>query len=224
MGAYEAVLYILTCTGILFISQLSPGPDFILVIRTALNKGWRAGAWLGMGIGAGGLIHISLFCLWGTWLLEQSWSSYLVVAAGAWLLYLAYNIFKAACETRKQRAVLGFEAAAETQIPMGTRRALFMQGFVCNLLNVKFVLFIASIGLWGMEQYASSYVWYAGVFILALTFVNSVGWIVWSLLFQWKPLRAYYKKYEPTIDTIFALLLALLALSMVIGSLIEGAF
>ncbi len=217
MGASEAILYLLSCAGILFISQLSPGPDFILVVRNALNKGWRAGAWLGMGIGAAGLIHTTLFCLWGTWLLRQSWSGYLVLAAAAWLLYLAYKIFRAACETRKQRATLGFEAAAAQPQPMESRVQLFVQGFLCNLLNAKFVLFIASIGLWGMERFSSTHIWYAAAFILVIGLVNSVGWVVWSMLFQWKPLRAFYKQYEPTIDTIFALLLGALALMMVLS-------
>ncbi len=215
MPLYEAIVYLAGCAGLLFISQLSPGPDFILVVRAALHRGWRAGAWLGFGIGAGGLIHTTLFCLWGTWLVTQSWSFYIILAASLWLMYLAYKILRSALDAKKNMTDLSVLSETSTQEKDLPILQLFTQGFVCNLLNAKFVLFIASIGIYGMEQYATSLPWYSVAFILTIGIVNSLGWVLWSRLFQWSPLRTFYKRHEPTIDTFFAILLFALSIYII---------
>ncbi len=219
MTEVEAVFYILSCLGILLISQLSPGPDFVLVVRAALNKGWRAGAWLGAGIGVGSGVHGVLFCYWGTWLVEQTWSIYIIIAASLWLLYLAWKIFSSARRTRAHQSG-DHLTGGHDELKQETRMGLFMQGLICNLLNAKFVVFVASIGIWGMERFAQQYSWYAPSFVFILIVGNIGGWILWSVLFQWKPLRSFYKEHEFELDSLFASLLALLAIAMMLSQVL----
>ena len=79
----EAVLSILTVSGLMVFSQLSPGPDVFFVFRVALAQGWRAGVAVGSGISLGFLIQAAVACSAGAWVMQQPWSRYMLWAAAA---------------------------------------------------------------------------------------------------------------------------------------------
>ena len=89
----EALCSLVMLGGVLFLSQLSPGPDLFFVFRTALAQGARAGSAVGSGITLGFLIQAVLVAWIGGWLMAQPWSHWVLYAASAWLLYLAWRIF-----------------------------------------------------------------------------------------------------------------------------------
>ena len=204
----EACLSLVLLGVLLLVSQLSPGPDVFFVFRTSLAQGFRAGSAVGSGISAGFLIQAALVAWVGGWLMAQPWSQYVLYAAAVWLLYLAWRIFP-------RRVVQVEQGVLETQ----TREklsALFAQGFLCNILNPKCTLFICGLAIGPLEQFGSSYAWYAPALVLVLTGSGLLGWGMWSALLQWRPVRYFYLRHTTAIDAVFAILLGIFALALLL--------
>lgn len=199
----EALGSLLMLGGLLLVSQLSPGPDVFFVFRTALAQGGRAGSAVGAGIAAGFLIQASMVAWVGGWVLRQPWSSWVLYAAAAWLLYLAWRIFP-----RRWTQVEQGKLETDTR---ETLPALFGQGFLCNILNPKCTLFICGLSLGPLEEYGTVHDWYTGSLVVVLSGACLLGWVMWSILLQWKPVRLVYLRYTAGIDALFALLLAAFA-------------
>lgn len=200
---------IVSVCGLLILSQLSPGPDVFFVFRTALAQGKRAGSAVGAGITLGFFIQTLIVCAAGGWVIQQSWSRWVLVAAALWLFYLAWKIFP-----RHASSPLHLNTAH-------TRRTsligLFRQGFLCNILNPKCTLFICGLTLSPLHAYGHTYWWYTPSLVLGLQAASLGGWILWSTLLQWTPIRNLYLRHTRFIDTIFAILLAIFALRLLIS-------
>lgn len=200
----EAVCSLVVLWGLLMVSQLSPGPDVFFVFRTALAQGFRAGSAVGAGIAAGFLIQAALVAWVGGWLMNQPWSQWVLYAAAAWLLYLAWKIFP------RKRVSVGqdkLETSVREALPV-----LFGQGFLCNILNPKCTLFICGLAIGPIEQFGPRFAWYAPAVVLVLTGAGLFGWVLWSALLQWKPMRSFYLRHTMAFDAAFSVLLAVFAL------------
>lgn len=204
----EAVCSLVVLWGLLMVSQLSPGPDVFFVFRTALAQGFRAGSAVGGGIAAGFFIQAALVAWVGGWLMAQPWSQWVLYAAAAWLWYLAWKIFP-----RKRVSVAQdkLETSARESLPV-----LFGQGFLCNILNPKCTLFICGLAIGPIEQYSPSFTWYAPVVVLVLTGAGLFGWVLWSALLQWLPVRGFYLRHTTAFDAAFSVLLAIFAFWLVV--------
>lgn len=249
----EAIWSIIWAGGLLIISQLSPGPDFFLVVRTALSQGFRGASALAFGITLGLLIQAAVVCLVGTWVVEQSWSCLVLAAAGIWLLHLAFNIMPqrvwAWCSERighvRHLGGIGSAGGAGSDGCVGSpatqpedsrpdagegagspvaqalevseqapvpKHQLAVQGFLCNILNPKCMLFISGICIGPLNAYGSAYDWFMPALAVALACCSQAGWMLWSGLLQFPPLRRSYCRRAHIIDAVFATLLALCAL------------
>lgn len=204
-----ALLSLATVSLFLVLSQLSPGPDVFFVFRTALARGFRGGAAVSSGINAGFCIQALIVCTAGQWVMQQSWSRWVLLAAALWLLVLAQKIFP--------RSWKGTSDIPEAQAEEGARPLLRLaaQGFLCNILNPKCGLFIASIALGPQSLYGKMFAWYTPALILALALSSQLGWMLWSALLQWHPIRGFYLRHTAVIDAAFALFLGLFAAMLI---------
>ncbi len=203
----EALLGMALVCGLLVLSQLSPGPDVFFVFRTALAQGFRAGVAVGAGISLGFFIQAAVACSAGAWAMQQGWSRYLLYAAAAWLLYLAWKIFP------KRRSVAEVDLAQKEQ--GSPCRVMLWQGFLCNILNPKCMLFILTLSAGPLQAHAAL-PWYAPALVVALTLSGLLGWVVWSALLQWQPVQGVYRRNTLLIDAVFAVLLAVFALLIIV--------
>ncbi|MBR7109954.1 MAG: LysE family transporter, partial [Akkermansia sp.] len=143
----ESLLSLSVVCGLLVLSQLSPGPDVFFVFRTALAQGFRAGVAVGAGISLGFFIQAAVACTAGAWVMQQSWSTYMLWAAAAWLLYLAWRIFP----KHWQAAELDLQQKEQG----ASCRTLLWQGFLCNILNPKCMLFILTLSAGPLQAHAA---------------------------------------------------------------------
>ena len=203
----EAALTILTVCVLLVLSQLSPGPDLFLVVYTAMSRSFRSACMVVTGITAGFAIQTALVCTAGTQIMDEPWSKWLLVAAALWLLYLAWKIFP-----RKFGAV---EIDASTQVKPGAG-ALFLQGFLCNVLNVKCLLFISGLSLGPIRIYGDAIPWFTPALAVGLILASQFGWMLWSWLLQRHPIRQFYLRRAAAIDATFAVLLAIFAIIILV--------
>lgn len=203
----EVLLSLSVVSGLLVISQLSPGPDVFFVFRTALAQGFGAGVAVGAGISLGFLIQAFVACSAGAWVMQQSWSLYMLWAAAAWLLYLAWKIFP--------KKGQGEELDLRQQGGRAGCAALLWQGFLCNILNPKCMLFILTLSAGPLQAHAGL-AWYAPVHAVVLTLSGLLGWVLWSALLQWAPVQGCYRRNAVLIDAVFAVLLAIFAVLLVL--------
>tara|TARA_Y100001956_G_C4071931_1_gene164311 strand:+ start:321 stop:935 length:615 start_codon:yes stop_codon:yes gene_type:complete len=162
----------LAILGILIV--ISPGADFVLVLKNSLNIGRRAGIATAMGISLAICIHIAYSMLGISYLISQNqWLFTLVRYLGA--AYLIYLGLKGIFAKAERQEIL----VAQQDRISGWR--YFSQGFLCNALNPKTMLFFLSIFsqvispdtngnisalLYGVYMIALHGVWFALVAIL----------------------------------------------------------
>lgn len=117
---------------------LSPGADFILVFKNSLNSGRKAGLMTGLGIGLGICVHITYSILGISHLLSQNMAIFSMIkyAGSVYLIYLGITgLFSS-------KLVIDIE----NERPVGrSAKKYFVQGFLCNTLNPKTMLFFLSV-------------------------------------------------------------------------------
>lgn len=194
----ESFLSILAVCGTTILSQLSPGPDVFFVFRTSLAQGYKRGLVVAFGITIGAFIQSIVACTLGVYVLEQSWSQWVIYAAAAWLFYLAWKIFP--------RSHTAANELSANPVQKESILSLLLQGFLCNILNVKCMLFIMSLSADALRSHAALS-WYVPALIGSLFAANLFGWCLWSSLLQFPPVRAAYLRHIRLIDEFFALIL-----------------
>ena len=125
-----------------FVALLSPGPDFFLILMTALNSGQRRARYTVFGIVAGNDFILTLiFTLLG-WLGHiHAYVLMLLRGLGiAYLLYLSVQCFRYRHDEKVE--VQAHEAATHQ-----TRILCFTQGLQSSLLNPKNMMFYSSLVL-----------------------------------------------------------------------------
>ncbi|AYA68994.1 LysE family translocator [Acinetobacter sp. WCHA55] len=123
-----------------FVALLSPGPDFFLILMTALNNGQRRARYTIFGIVAGNAFILALiFTLLG-WLGHiHAYVLLLLRGLGiAYLLYLSMQCFR-------YKHHENVEVQACDPAPPQTRTLCFTQGLQSSLLNPKNMMFYSSL-------------------------------------------------------------------------------
>lgn len=154
-----------------FLALLSPGPDFVLVVKSAIKNGPRKSIGVASGIASANALYIAL-CLIGVGSLLASSVGIMIalkIAGGLFLIYLAIMALKA---KKTDYEDLEF-SEIETKQSETTFVKEFFTGFMSGILNPKNLLF------------------YLSLFTVVLTkdvnFAFKVGLGIWmtSVVFLW---------------------------------------
>ena len=117
----------------LLVAVASPGPALLMATHTSASRGRAAGFAAGVGLGLMAATW-TLMALLGLAVVFELFPMVYIgakIAGGAYLLYLAYKMWRNA------------SAPINAQIPRAGHA--FRQGFLVNLLNPKSVLFAAAV-------------------------------------------------------------------------------
>ena len=153
-----------------FVALLSPGPDFFLILMTALNSGQRRARYTVFGIVAGNAFILALiFTLLG-WLGHiHAYVLMLLRGLGvAYLLYLSIQCFR----YKHHESV---EVQARDPAPPQTRTLCFTQGLQSSLLNPKNMMFYSSLILLVYSKFD-----FYTLLLMSLWMVTVV--LMWNLL------------------------------------------
>ncbi|MBD0335995.1 MAG: LysE family transporter [Cyanobacteria bacterium Co-bin13] len=121
------------------VAVITPGPDFVLTLRSSLAHSRQAGIYTAVGIGAGNLVHATYSLIGIGAIVSQSILLFnLLKGLGA--AYLVYVGLKSLC-ARKAAVGIGTVGSRRTI----SRRAAFRIGFFGNLLNPKATLFFLAL-------------------------------------------------------------------------------
>ena len=125
-----------------FLALLSPGPDFVLVVKSAIKNGPKKSIGVALGIASANALYISL-CLVGVGSLLASSVAIMIIlkiAGGLFLIYLAVMALKAKKDDYKD---LSFTAESNKQETTFLKE--FFSGFMSGVLNPKNLLFYLSL-------------------------------------------------------------------------------
>ena len=126
-----------------FLALLSPGPDFVIVIKSAMKNDSKTAMGVAAGIASANALYIAL-CLLGVGAILASSVVVLValkVIGGLFLIYLAVQALRA---KKSDYANLSIEAANE-EAAHTTFVKEFITGFMSGVLNPKNLLFYLSL-------------------------------------------------------------------------------
>lgn len=118
--------------------NLTPGPDVLYIVSSALRSGVRAGIVAALGITAGCFVHIVAAGLGVSALMATSAMAFSVLkwVGAAYLLYVGVRLLLS-----RAPDAIKIEAGSADSVTAGGLKSLFFRGFWTNALNPKVALF-----------------------------------------------------------------------------------
>ena len=181
------------------LAAMSPGPSFVLSVRTASSEGLRPAVALAAGFGLGAAVWAAAALLGLSVLFEAApWTLLaLKVAGGIYLVWIAWQLWRHAREPLPAVD----RGAAPRSMASGGRRGLLTQ-----LANPKVSVFFGAVFVGIVPADATL----AGkLLLLANIFVVETAWYVAVAgLFSTPRARAVYGRWKASLDRVFGGLLA----------------
>lgn len=192
------------------LGQFSPGPDMLLLTRTALAHGRNAGWWTALGICSGLCVHAA-FAIGGmAYLVSQGgWLEQgLRWAAAGYLGWLGWRLCK--------EAVRAFRSGGRAELPDEAQgQSFYRRGLWCNLLNPKVLLFFA--GVVAPFLVGDRPAWWPYALWAILVGEGLLLWGAWVWLLQYQPIRTRYRQAAKWIDAAFGIGLLTLAVALLVA-------
>ena len=202
-----------------FIALLSPGPDFLLVVKSGVRNDKRSAMGVAFGIACANAFYIAL-CLIGVGaILAASITAMMVLKliGGLFLTYLAVMALKA----RKQN--YDFLKTAATQ-PAGKKSSFgreFLTGLASGIFNPKNPLFYVSLFTLVLnKEVGIGFKVALGVWMTAVVFLWDAA-IIFVLSRQ--KVRSVFNGVAFYIDKVAALILGAIGFTMVRSALAQGS-
>jgi threonine/homoserine/homoserine lactone efflux protein len=196
----------LTIVALHLLAAISPGPSFVVAVRTAASEGFRVAAALALGFGIGAVVW-ALAALMGLAVLfavVPALFTALKVAGAAFLMWLAWQSIRHARDPLPE--------AVATAVPRSWLAAVRL-GLVTQLANPKPAVFFGAVFV-GLVPPGTPVVWLA--LVLAVILVNETLWYVLvARLFSAGPARAAYARFKVWIDRTFGAVLAAMGVALV---------
>jgi threonine/homoserine/homoserine lactone efflux protein len=167
--------------------NLTPGPDVLYVVSSALRGGARAGMVAALGITAGCFVHIVAATVGVSALLAASGIAFTVLKwlGAAYLVYVGARLLLS-----PQVGSIEFEAHARGDAMGNSSRIVFLRGFWTNALNPKVALFFLAF----LPQFIDPQVEHKSMAFLGLglLFTFNGMWVNmgWALAAAWLVSRA----------------------------------
>ena len=180
----------LAILGILIV--ISPGADFVLVLKNSINQGRKSGIRTAIGISLAICVHIGYSMLGISYLISQNeWLFNIVRYAGsAYLIYLGLKgIFSAKAS---------FETIEDRQKDFKASQYL-AQGFLCNVLNPKTMLFFLSIFSQVISPDSSDH-HQAIIYGLYMVILHGVWFSLVAMLFTSNALQTHFQKMKKRLN------------------------
>ena len=189
------------------LGAISPGPAVLMSARTGLNEGFRTGAFLAVGIGAGAVFWA--VCAMSGLGLIFAWAPALLIAlklaGGAFLVWVGYTLWRDAAKP--------FDTADLRPTPRSALSALRL-GLVTQLTNPKPVVLLSAIFLGTVPP--GTPLWQRAA-LLAVLMLWETGWnIIVARIFALDRSRAAYISLKTLIDRAFGGMLILLGVRIAV--------
>ena len=174
-GTHDLWLFVLS--GLLL--NITPGPDTLYIVGRSSTQGLRAGAVAALGIGTGALVHVCAAALGLSALLAASAAAFTVVKiiGAAYLVYVGVSLIRSKSSTQSSAIASGSRPAS--------KRGIFFQGFLTNVLNPKVALFFLAF----LPQFVLSDAPSKPLAFLFLGVIFDFNGTIWNLFVAWSTAR-----------------------------------
>ena len=196
--------------GLIVLGQFSPGPDMVLLTRTALREGSRAGVEMALGISCGLAVHSSI-AVGGMAVAFQRFPMLRMLLqwiAALYLAWLAYGLLRTCF-------IAWNSGAVEVADPKQNLHKPVVRGFLCNLFNPKVALFLAAVCAPFLAGNHPG--WWPYAIWSVIVGLGAGLWSIWVLVLQWSPVRVRYERAAGWLDGLFGAALLALAVRLLIG-------
>jgi RhtB (resistance to homoserine/threonine) family protein len=172
----EYLPLILTVALVHLLAVMSPGPDFIMIMRNALVYSRRSGIFVAMGLGLGILVHVAYSIAGIALIISQSVMLFnvLKLIGAGYLIYIGIKSLSA-------KAAPAGESHEAHQHRDQTRLQAIRTGFITNVTNPKATMFFLSLFtliiqpttplavkvIMGLEMSVATCAWFTFVAVLA---------------------------------------------------------
>lgn len=204
-----ALLSILTIAGVHFLAVISPGPNFLVVTKSALGGSRRAGVLAAGGVATGSLIYIGLGFLGVSAIVAQSvWVFNLLKLLGA--VYLTYLGLKAFVS----KAPPAGQATSTGAIPPLSDSALvfYRTGLITTFSNPQSALYFLAL----FTTFISPTTTLTVKLAMAVVMVT-ISWLWYTsvaVFFSNGQIQRVYARFRRWLDYLFGALLVGLALKL----------
>ncbi|HVO03869.1 MAG TPA: LysE family transporter [Candidatus Cybelea sp.] len=202
-------LAILALAGAIAIGAASPGPSFVMVVRTAMAKSRADGLAAALGMGVGGVIFCSLALLGLHALFERAELLYLgfKILGGLYLIYLGFRMWRGAAQP----------IAVATDVNGGSRVIRsFLLGLATQLSNPKTLVFYGSIFAALMPPHVPGWTF---LVVPPVIMAIETGWYTLvALAFSLPRPRSLYLKWKAGIDRVAGTLMTALGLKLIFSA------
>jgi RhtB (resistance to homoserine/threonine) family protein len=198
------------------LAGISPGPDFVVVLKNSLGFGRRAGKATAFGIAAALIFHVSYTVLGFAIILHKlpGLFRFIQVLGAIYLIWLGWS------GLRSRAVALKEDSDGPGEILSGDKSFAesFRDGFLCNLLNPKAPLFFLSI--FAQFLTAGTPGWVRWIYGLE-TIMAVGGWfILLSFIITSLSFRRIYGRYRHWFDRILGAVLLFFAIR-ILGSVFK---
>lgn len=180
-------------------AAISPGPSFVVSIRTAANDGFGAAVALALGFGLGATLWATAALLGLALLFDLIPSLFLAlkIGGGLFLLWIAVQMWR--------HAPAPLPDKSQGHVPKTSAQA-FRMGFLTFATNPKPAVFFGAVFV-GLVPQGTSLPWLAA--IVAGVFVNETLWyILVARIFSLDRARAAYARVKTWTDRVLSVLIA----------------
>ncbi len=192
------------------LALMSPGPDFIMVIKNSLSYGRRSTFFTALGLTFGIMVHIT-YCILGIWLIISQSIILFTVIKFIWAWYLIYIGIQAFLAKKS-----GLQIETETKKKEVSNLTFFKIWFLTNVLNPKATLYFLSIfTLYITPELPTWVIWTMSLSMVILTFV----WffILW-IFFTHAKIRNVFFTFETILNKVFGSVLVFLGIKIATSS------
>lgn len=195
-----------------FLALLSPGPDFVLVVKSAFKGNRKNSVGVALGIATANAVYISL-CLIGVGAILSTSVSLMIalkVIGGLFLMYIAFNALKAPRNAYQNITAI---SANSTELSLLSFSKEFVTGFLSGILNPKNLLFYLSLFTVALKPDISlQFKILLGIWMTAIVFL----WDVTIIYFLSKNnVRKKFSKVAFYVDKITGLILGSIGFSII---------
>ena len=178
-----------------------PGPNLLLLTHTAASSSRRAALGVALGITTGTFIWVAVavFGVQQIFAAVPTLQLALKVVGGAYLLYLAFGMFRTFWITRSGTNAVSDAATQSTQVSGANESQLthFRRGLLTNLTNPKSLAFWTSVAVVSIDPNATLSTRIAAVMMVG---VMGFAWhIALAYVFSTAPAQRAYMRAKPVL-------------------------
>ena len=199
-------LFLIPIALALVVGVMSPGPSFIIVAQTALQKTRKHGVYTAFGLGIGALT-ITLIASLGLFIILQG-SSWLYlsfkVLGGLYLAFLAYKIWINSKTTLEKNTHIENQSSYYKS---------FLIGLFTQLSNPKTVIIIGGIIMAFLPNNIPSFTY---ILLGLIAFIIDAGWyLIVAIVLSTNKAQKVYIKFSVYINRLASLIMISLAIKLV---------